>query len=118
MKKHTIYGAKILNEPDFKIAKNIALYHHEKYNGNGYPYGLKGNDIPIEAQIVSHADVYDALRSNRPYKKGFSHNIAVEIILNGDNRTNPEDFNPKILKIFRTYHMEFKKLYDEYKENN
>ncbi|WGS65796.1 HD domain-containing phosphohydrolase [Marinitoga aeolica] len=116
MKKHTIYGAKILDDPYFTVAKNIALYHHEKYNGEGYPYGLKGDEIPIEAQIVALADVYDALRSNRPYKKGFSHEIAVEIILKGDERTKPEFFNPEILKLFKNSHNEFKKIYNKLNE--
>ncbi|NUV00055.1 phosphohydrolase [Marinitoga sp. 1154] len=118
MKKHTIYGAKILDEPYFKIARNIALYHHEKYDGSGYPYGLKGDEIPIEAQIVALADIYDALRSKRPYKKEFSHEVTTEIILKGDNRTKPDDFNPKILEIFKKYHIEFKKMYDENMKNN
>ncbi|KLO21919.1 hypothetical protein X275_07610 [Marinitoga sp. 1197] len=118
MKKHTIYGAKILDEPYFKIARNIALYHHEKYDGSGYPYGLKGDEIPIEAQIVALADIYDALRSKRPYKNEFSHEVTTEIILKGDNRTKPDDFNPKILEIFKKYHIEFKKMYDENMKNN
>jgi HD-GYP domain-containing protein (c-di-GMP phosphodiesterase class II)/ABC-type amino acid transport substrate-binding protein len=118
MKKHTIYGAKILDDPYFSIAKNIALYHHEKYNGEGYPYGLKGDEIPIEAQIVALADVYDALRSNRTYKKGFSHEIAVEIILKGDDRTKPEFFNPEILKIFEKFHYEFKEIYNNFNKDS
>ncbi|WP_129408269.1 HD domain-containing phosphohydrolase [Marinitoga lauensis] len=116
MKKHTIYGSKILDDPYFAVAKNIALYHHEKYNGEGYPYGLKGDEIPIEAQIVALADVYDALRSNRPYKKGFSHEIAVEIILKGDERTKPEFFNPEILNLFKIFHNEFKNIYNKLNE--
>lgn len=118
MKKHTLYGAKILDDPYFIIAKNIALYHHEKYNGEGYPYGLKGNEIPIEAQIVALADVYDALRSDRSYKKGFSHEIAVEIILKGDERTKPEFFNPEILNIFENFHYEFKEIYNNFNKDN
>ncbi|MBM7559367.1 HD domain-containing phosphohydrolase [Marinitoga litoralis] len=114
MKKHTIYGAKILEEEYFKTARNIALYHHEKYDGTGYPYGLKGDEIPIEAQIVAFADVYDALRSDRPYKKGYSHEKVVEIILNGDNRTRPEHFNPKILEIFNNYHETFKNIFESF----
>ncbi|WP_459996619.1 HD domain-containing phosphohydrolase [Marinitoga arctica] len=112
IKKHTIYGARILSEKYFKIAKNISLYHHEKYDGSGYPYGLKGDKIPIEAQIVAFADVYDALRSDRPYKKGFSHEITFDIILKGDGRTKPEHFNPKILDIFQKHHLEFKIIFD------
>ncbi|ANQ53553.1 metal-dependent phosphohydrolase [Thermosipho sp. 1063] len=113
MKKHTIYGAKLLDDPYFETAKKIALYHHEKYNGKGYPFGLKGDEIPIEAQIVAIADVYDALRSPRPYKRGYTHEEVVKIILEGDGRTSPDDFNPKILEIFKKYHLEIKKIYDD-----
>ncbi|SHH55315.1 HD domain-containing phosphohydrolase [Thermosipho atlanticus] len=114
IKKHTIFGAKLLDDPYFETAKNIALYHHEKYSGKGYPYGLKNGEIPIEAQIVAIADVYDALRSSRPYKKEFTHEKALRIILEGDGRTSPEDFNPEILEIFKKYHFEIKEIYDKF----
>ncbi|GAB6189589.1 hypothetical protein JCM30566_13300 [Marinitoga arctica] len=119
MKKHTIYGGLILgNSPRFEIAKNIALYHHEKHNGKGYPYGLKGDDIPLCAAIVSIVDVYDALRSERPYKPAFSHEKAMEIILNGDDRTNPNDFNPEVLKVFKEYEKEIKELWEEINQHS
>ncbi|QTA37451.1 transporter substrate-binding domain-containing protein [Thermosipho ferrireducens] len=114
IKKHTVYGARLLEEPYFKTAKNIALYHHEKYNGKGYPHGLYRDEIPIEAQIVALADVYDALRSPRPYKEKYSHEKALKIILKGDNRTSPDDFNPEILKILERFHLEFQKIYDKF----
>ncbi|ABR31058.1 phosphohydrolase [Thermosipho melanesiensis] len=118
MKNHTIWGAEILDgDPRLEIAKKIALYHHEKYNGKGYPFGLKGELIPIEAQIVNIVDVYDALRSKRPYKKALSHEKAMEIILKGDNRTSPNDFNPKILEIFKKYEEEIKILWDNLNDN-
>ncbi len=101
MKKHTLYAEKILFNPNFKIALNIAKYHHENYDGTGYPEGLKGDEIPLEARIVKIADVYDALRSSRPYKFFFSKEESIRIILEGDGRTSPQHFDPKLLEIFK-----------------
>ena len=113
IKKHTTEARKILEDNKyFKTALNIALYHHEKFNGGGYPYGIRGYDIPIEAQIVSLADIYDALRSERPYKKAFSHKKATEIILEGDGRIKPEHFDPRVLEVFKKYNSEFEEIYD------
>ena len=77
----------ICNTLDFfivKIAKEICRWHHERYDGRGYPDGLKGDEIPISAQVVSIADVYDALTSERVYKKAFSHEKAMDMIINGE----------------------------------
>ncbi|MGC8610907.1 MAG: HD domain-containing phosphohydrolase [Athalassotoga sp.] len=113
MKKHTIYGEQLLGEAPFlEMARHIARYHHEKYDGTGYPDGLKGDEIPIEGRIMAIADVYDALRSPRRYKRAFSHEEAVKIILEGDGRTKPDHFDPKILEIFRKYNLEFKRIYE------
>ena len=90
------------------IAENIALSHHEKWDGTGYPYGLKGEHIPLEARIVALADVYDALRQNRVYKEGFSHEKAMGIIFK-DSRTH---FDPKIVDVFIRYNKEFKEIFD------
>ncbi len=100
MKRHTLYAKKILNTKYFEMALKIALYHHENYDGSGYPYGLKGEQIPIEAQIVHVVDVYDALRSSRPYKKAFSHEETMKIMTLGDGRVSPHYFNPQILEKF------------------
>jgi PAS domain S-box-containing protein len=117
MKKHTLYAKRLLGEdPYFDTALKIALYHHEKYNSGGYPFNIKGDEIPIEAQIVSLVDVYDALRSKRPYKDAFSHEKVIEIILNGDERTSPKDFNPLILKILKEYSIEIKTIYDAFSD--
>lgn len=103
MKLHTVYGAKMLeelqpyyDEPLLKTATEIAHWHHERWDGRGYPDGLVGDAIPLPAQIVSLADVYDALTSERCYKKAYSHDKAVEMILNGECGV----FNPKLVECF------------------
>jgi len=111
MKNHTVNAAKILDDDYFITAKNIALYHHEKYDGSGYPYGISGNDIPIEAQIVQMADIFDALRSQRPYKKSFSLEETYDIILKGDSRLKPNHFNPDILDIFKYYYKKIDEIF-------
>ncbi len=114
MKRHTLYGVILLEDvPGFEMVRNIALYHHEKFDGTGYPFGLKGDSIPIEAQIVGLIDVYDALRSKRPYKEAFDHETAMEIILKGDGRTKPENFNPEILKVFAEISEDIKTLWEK-----
>ena len=101
MKEHTVIGEKMLknlelyqDEPLVKTACEIVRWHHERYDGKGYPDGLKGDEIPISAQIVSIADVYDELVSERVYKKAFSHEKAMEMILNGECGA----FNPLLLE--------------------
>ncbi|MDO4305317.1 MAG: response regulator [Eubacteriales bacterium] len=104
MKTHSSIGASMLgelsvyqNEPLVKIAYEICRWHHERYDGRGYPDGLSGDKIPISAQVVALADVYDALTSKRVYKKAFPHETAVNMILNGECGT----FNPIILECFQ-----------------
>ncbi len=111
MKQHTILSKRILDVPGFETALNIALYHHENYDGTGYPFGLKGEEIPIVAHIVKLVDVYDALRSERPYKKGLSHEETLRIILEGDGRTSPSHFSPKLLEVFETHNNEIDELW-------
>lgn len=101
MKQHTIIGARMLDrlemyhdEEMMKYAYEICRWHHERYDGKGYPDGLKGEEIPISAQVVSLADVYDALVSDRVYKKAYSHEKAIEMILNGECGM----FNPLLLE--------------------
>ncbi|RKY98477.1 MAG: two-component system response regulator, partial [Candidatus Hydrothermota bacterium] len=99
MQKHTIYGAQIIGEtpyPLFQYAKNIALYHHERFDGKGYPEGLKGKKIPLEARIVAIADVFDALVTSRPYKKAWSIESAIEYIA----EERGHHFDPEIANIF------------------
>ena len=87
------------------LGKKIAFSHHEKWDGSGYPEGLKEEYIPLSARIVAVADVYDALTSERPYKKAFSHSKATSIILEGKNR----HFDPDVIDVFVSLSEEFRK---------
>ena len=101
MKQHTVIGSEMLDnlsysrkdEPLIEVAYQICRWHHERYDGRGYPDGLKGDEIPIAAQVVALADVYDALTSPRVYKEAFSHEKSIEMILNGECGS----FNPLLL---------------------
>lgn len=93
------------DEPLLQTAYDIARWHHERWDGQGYPDGLKGNDIPISAQIVSLADVYDALTSERCYKEAFSHETAMRMILNGECGA----FNPLLLECLTDIQAELQK---------
>lgn len=104
MKTHSAVGAEMLanlplhkEEPLVKVAYEICRWHHERYDGNGYPDGLKGEEIPISAQVVSLADAYDALISERVYKKAFSHEQAIHMILHGECGA----FNPLLLECLK-----------------
>ena len=111
IKKHSSEGERIIDEiiskteaGDFLLhAKRFAGYHHEKWNGTGYPHGLSGEDIPLEGRIMAIADVYDALVSKRPYKKAFTHEQAVDIIMK-DSGTH---FDPQIVEAFLNVAEEF-----------
>ena len=115
MKKHPLEGAKIVEsilkdveDDDFlQITKNIALYHHEKWNGQGYPFGLSETNIPLEARIMALADVFDALVSKRCYKEAFSYNKAFSII----EEDLGEHFDPELGKIFLECRRELEELY-------
>ena len=112
MKNHAELGGqtiqRMINETNVEsflyIAKDMAHYHHEKWDGSGYPRGLKGGEIPISARIMAIVDVYDALTTKRPYKEALSHEKALEIILEGKGKS----FDPKIIEIFEKIHHKFK----------
>lgn len=111
MKTHSMLGAKMLHDLDnfaeqplLQTAYEIARWHHERWDGRGYPDGLKGDEIPISAQLVSLADVYDALTSERCYKKAFSHEKAVQMILNGECGA----FNPLLLQCLTDIQVDLK----------
>jgi putative two-component system response regulator len=110
MKKHTLLGADILKgsrSPLLKVARIISLTHHERYDGTGYPQGLKGKEIPLLGRIVSVADVFDALTSKRPYKEAYAFEEAIRIIkdLSGNH------FDPDVVKAFLKRKSKIKKIW-------
>ena len=116
MKSHTTKGGEILNsiknvwdEEYGKVSYEICRHHHERYDGRGYPDGLKGEEIPLSAQIVSIADVYDALVNERVYKSAFSKEKAFQMIVTGECGV----FSPKLLDCFWNARRDFEKLADD-----
>jgi len=99
MKRHTVLGATIVNDcrsPVLRMVREISLCHHEKWDGSGYPHGLRGSEIPISCRIVAVADMFDALTTERPYKAAWSHSEAVAEIV----RQSGKHFDPAIVEIF------------------
>jgi len=117
IKGHTTLGAQILGKsesPYLKMGAEIALNHHERWDGGGYPNGIKGDAIPLPARLMSICDVYDSLRSRRPYKPEYDHVKAVEIITRGDGSTQPEHFDPDILAAFKRDNEMFRVIFETY----
>jgi len=115
MKSHTTLGAQLIgggDSPYLQMGAEIALNHHERWDGGGYPAGLKGEVIPISARIMNICDQYDALRSERPYKRALSHDSAVEIITVGDGRTMPSHFDPDVLSAFKRCTNRFRTIFE------
>jgi response regulator RpfG family c-di-GMP phosphodiesterase len=117
MKNHTISGAKILGDHRrLTLAKKMVLSHHERWDGSGYPYGLKEERIPLAGRIMNIADQYDALRNERVYKPTFDHSKTYRIITEGDGRTLPRHFDPQILRAFKyTAAHQFEDIYENMK---
>ena len=121
METHSELGAAIIKDMDFSqghplvhTAWEICRWHHERWDGKGYPDGLKGEEIPICAQVVSIVDVYDALTSERCYKKAFDHDTAIQMILDGQCG----QFNPILLKCLKELSRQFSKMLDKGMDDN
>ena len=121
MKTHSELGADIIKDMDFPqdhplvhTAWEICRWHHERWDGKGYPDGLKGEEIPISAQVVSIVDVYDALTSERCYKKAFDHDTAIQMILDGQCG----QFNPLLLKCLKELSFQFSNMFDKEMDEN
>jgi cyclic di-GMP phosphodiesterase len=116
MQAHTVIGHQITSQahnPIMRRSAEIALSHHERWDGSGYPNGISGEEIPIAARIVAIADVYDALRSERPYKRSLSHEETLRIMMDGDGRTDPKHFDPDILYLFSQEGDAFQRIFAE-----
>jgi len=110
MKRHTTIGYEILSTVDhplFKLAANIALYHHENWDGTGYPKGLKEEQIPLEGRIVSIIDVYDALFSDRVYRPAWSEDNVIRYIKENCGKK----FDPRVCEVFFENYEEIRSIY-------
>jgi len=112
MREHTINGTFILSSYPVPMAKEIALSHHEWWNGSGYPFKLEGEMIPLSARIVTIADVYDALRMKRTYKSEYTHEEAVKRILSGSGT----QFDPALVEIFERIQSDFEDIWNLLKD--
>ena len=115
MRTHAALGAKMLegaDSPYLVMGREIAMSHHERFDGSGYPRGLAGDAIPLSARLMGVADVYDALRSQRPYKPAMDHDTALRIMSKGDGRTMPIHFDPQVLAAFLAAATRMREIYE------
>ena len=112
MQEHTINGAYIMSSYPNPMAKEIALRHHEHWNGSGYPHGLSGKLIPLCARLVAVGDVYDALRMKRSYKEPLNHQEAQKII----TKESGSHFDPNLIEHFKELENDFFRIYEELKD--
>lgn len=115
VKTHTLIGADILHASKstyLQMAETIALTHHERWDGTGYPQGLKEEEIPVAGRIMNIVDQYDALRSRRPYKPPLGHEAAVRVITEGDGMTKPQHFDPQIRRVFIELAPDFRDIFE------
>jgi putative two-component system response regulator len=115
MQGHALAGAKILQTAKFplmRLASQIALEHHERADGSGYPYGLRNNQISMASRIVSLCDVYDALRRERSYKPGMSHEEVCQALSNGQGRIGPDLFDDRVLSAFLENQKQLAEVFD------
>lgn len=117
MQTHTVLGARILGEsnwPLVRLGREIALSHHERWDGKGYPYGLRSDAIPLAARITNICDQYDTLRSHRSYRPARDHRETLWILTKGDQRTRPEHFDPQVLEAFVACAEQFNEIFEQY----
>ncbi|MGO9570909.1 MAG: response regulator [Desulfomonilaceae bacterium] len=123
MKRHSVYGGAALEEAAHEagdkesylfLAKDVAYYHHERWDGSGYPFGLKGEEIPLSARIVAVADVYDALTTERRYKRSYSHEEALDLIV----QEKSKQFDPELVETFLEVETQFKAIRDKIPRGN
>ena len=115
MQQHALLGAALLaaaREPWLRLARSICLCHHERWDGSGYPAGLAGAAIPLAARLTSVVDVYDALRSQRCYKRAMDHAQAMAILLQGDDRVQPAHFDPEALQALQRAELTVMQIHD------
>jgi len=119
VRRHPVIGASLLQgspSPLLEMARVIALGHHERWDGSGYPSGARGEEVPLPARIVMLADQYDALRTRRPYKPARPHAEVVEVILGGDGRTLPQHFDPALLQSFGEIHPQLEEIHERFRD--